>query len=151
MQNNTQTVRAPLWRRFAAMIYDSFILLAISMAYGATSLFFFASFFEIKANDYSPVMSGFFFQLGWLVSIAIFYVYFWRNAGQTVGMRAWKITIQNLDGHRPTYFECIVRYCVSLISLILLGLGYFYALVDPQKRTLHDILSRTQTLYIIGR
>ncbi len=147
MTEDTQIVYAPLWRRFAAMIYDSFIILAISMAYGAISLLIYTSIFQKENTDYTPVLDGYFFQLGWLFTIVGFYSFFWHNAGQTVGMRAWKIRIQNEKGLRPGYMTCVFRFFLSIPSLLFLGLGYFYAILDPKRRGLHDLISKTETVY----
>ena len=37
--------------------------------------------------------------------------------------------------------QAIVRYGAAWLSTILLGAGFAWALLDPQRRTLHDLLA----------
>ena len=142
------TMAAPLWRRFASMLYDSFLLVAISMAYGTITLLIHIGFNGVGEKDYSPMVEGTLFQVGWLASIAIFYCYFWSKAGQTAGMKAWRIKVIDSDGNLPNITTCAKRYLLSLLSFLTLGAGYFWSLIDKQGRTLHDRFSNTHTVYL---
>ena len=76
-----------------------------------------------------------FFYLAW----------FWRR-GMTVGMRAWRVRIEQDDGGKPGWIRCLVRFLVALVSAACLGLGFWWSLFDPGKRTWHDMASRTRLL-----
>ncbi|HMU67228.1 MAG TPA: RDD family protein, partial [Cellvibrionaceae bacterium] len=56
---------APLWRRFAALGYDSLILMALSMGYGAliTSV---KVALGTPGHDYQPMLKSPLYFLGWL-------------------------------------------------------------------------------------
>ena len=129
------------------MVYDSFLVVAISMAYGATGLALYSLSGDSPSSDYTPSLNGPIFQLGWLATIAIFYSFFWSRSGQTAGMRAWKIHIQRLDGMRPSFIQGLIRYFSSLISLGLFGLGYILCLIRRDGASLHDLISQTTTVY----
>ena len=138
---------APLWRRLAAMVYDSFLILAISMAYGAVTLLISSLLFGTRGEkDYTPTIEGLGFQLGWLLTIGCFYAYFWHKAGQTAGMKAWRLKVMTQDNQSPSFGTGILRFFCALVSLATFGLGYFWSLFDPDKHTLHDKLSKTQTV-----
>ena len=96
-----QVTIAPLWRRFAAMFYDSLILLAISMAYGAVVTALGAILLPPAEQDYQPMFEAGTLKelvtLGWLCTLVLFFSFFWHKSGQTVGMKAWRIQIVDVD------------------------------------------------------
>lgn len=120
--------------RLAIICYDILLLIAVSIAYGYVYLAI-ASLFT-----HAPVLKGFGFQLGWLVTIASFYSYFWIKGGQTTGMRAWKIKIRAENQQGPTLTQCLVRLFFAPIGWLLFFTVYF----DPKKQYLHERLSGTQ-------
>lgn len=139
-----------LARRFAAIGYDALILMAISMLYG-----FIVVGINLAVNGSPPMgervswggLEPLVF-LGWLSTQIGFYCYFWRRTGQTVGMKTWRLQVITMDAHHPTYKQCLTRSVLALISFSALGLGYWYALFDKNKQTLHDRLSKTQTILL---
>lgn len=137
-------VIAPLWKRFMAMLYDSFLVVAISMAYGATVTAVSAFQSSNMTKDYSPTVSGLGFQLGWVLTLFIFYYYFWRKAGQTVGMKAWRLKIVSNNNERLSLTQCLTRFFGGFISFVLLGAGFWWALIDNKKATAHDKMSNSR-------
>ena len=110
---------AGFWRRFAAGFIDGLIVGAIpSMVFGdrgALSL--------LIALGYSVWMLG--------------------NYGSTVGMIVLKIKITKENGGRLTYQDAILRYFASILSTIVLFLGYFWMIWDAKKQTWHDHIAKT--------
>jgi uncharacterized RDD family membrane protein YckC len=68
----------------------------------------------------------------------------WSRGGQTLGMRAWKLRLTMDDGSRVAWPRAVLRFCLASVSLALVGIGFWWALFDPQRRTLHDIASNTR-------
>jgi uncharacterized RDD family membrane protein YckC len=62
----------------------------------------------------------------------------------TVGMRVWRIRIEDDFGRKPAWGQTIVRFLASILSAALLGTGFLWSLVDSSNRTWHDILSGTR-------
>ena len=137
---------ASVLRRCAAIVYDAFILAAISMAYGALVLMLQVVFFDIGPGDYQPTVGGPLFQLGWLLSLAAFYFYFWRRSGQTIGMQAWRLKLVNRTGAIATSEQCLLRVLISPVTLLLFGLGYIWCLFDKRGDALQDILTKTRVV-----
>ncbi len=79
-----------------------------------------------------------------LLVSASFFAWFWRHGGQTLGMRAWRIQVTTEQGQSPGLVQCYLRFFLAVASALALGLGFFWALIDPQKRTWHDRGSKTQ-------
>lgn len=63
-------------------------------------------------------------------------------AGRTPGKRALDVALLAGDGDRPTRLRCLGWAVWRIPSLALAGLGAWWALLDPERRTLHDRLAR---------
>jgi len=139
---------AKLPRRLAALCYDALLCLALMMVvtliyqqvglrliYGGEQLQRMA---EARALDIDPLLSTLL-----LFSVFAFFAKFWTHNGQTLGMQAWGIRIQNADGTAIDLWQALLRFLVALLSWLCLGLGYLWMLVDPQKRTWHDRYSES--------
>ena len=143
-----KTMPAPLWRRFAALLYDSFILLAISMLYGALVTLIYVMTTGNTSDNYQPMMDGWWFQLGWVLSLVSFYLFFWYRGGQTVGMRAWRLRLVSANQAPLSAKQCLLRAALAPFCLAACGLGYFWAWIDQQSDCLHDKLSHTRVLLL---
>ncbi|USD22522.1 RDD family protein [Microbulbifer variabilis] len=144
----TELPIASVGRRLAALMYDLLILMGLMMVYGFIALPV-ASVFgglscQPEAMDYSPCVGGPIYQLGALAVIAGYFFWSWRVAGQTVGMRAWRLIVANSDGVQLTWRQCILRAIVAPLSIACLGLGYFSAWARSDKATWHDLISESQ-------
>lgn len=148
MTQNNYHESADIWRRIAALIYDSFILLALSMAYGALALAGYKAFSGEIDQSYTPVLSGLLFQGGWYLSLAMFYFYFWHNRGQTIGMRAWRLKLVGQDGKRASYKSCAIRVLISPFLICLFFIAYLWKFFDPRGLCLHDRLSATKVVVL---
>ncbi len=115
------------------MFYDSLLIIAILFATTAIALVF---------NDGQAIEASHFYNLFLLLIIYIFYGWFWSRAGQTLGMRVWKIRIVSELGGNPSWSSCFLRLTFALVSIICLGLGYWWRLFKPY--TWHDHLSQTR-------
>ncbi len=108
---------AGLLRRFAAISYDALLLLALLIfATGLVTLFTGGE--ATRANN--PFVTTWLF----LVSFA-FFAWFWTHGGQTLGMRAWKIRLQQEDGRSISLWQALLRFITGLPAWALLGLGGF--------------------------
>ena len=78
----------------------------------------------------------------WLVAGAYF-VLSWRRGGQTMGMRPWRLRVVDAAGARASTAALWTRYAVATLALACAGLGFWWSLVDRDRRTWHDLASRT--------
>ena len=137
-------VAASFPRRLIAMVYDFFLLLAVLMlaAYPAVILLHGGEAFT-PGEDW---LAENLFRL-YLVTVAyLFFAWFWTHGGQTLGMRAWRLRVTDLEGKPIGWDRALLRYVAAILSWAALGLGFLWILVDPQKRAWHDILSRTRII-----
>jgi len=125
----------PLPRRLLVMLYDGVILLGLLIVASAVALPF--------GNMSKVVFHDFWFTL-WLFAACFAYLgSCWRYGGMTVGMRAWRVRLVNVDGRIITWPRCLLRFLVGLVSLAIFGLGVFWALVDQKNRGWHDLAAGT--------
>lgn len=148
--NTTPIPTAGVLRRFAAIVYDALLLVAISIGYGALALLI-----NVLIQGEPPagekVQWGHWSILvfiGWMLTLAAFFCYFWRRSGQTLGMRAWRMKLVDLEYNTPRLKQCFLRCLIAPFSLLLGGVGYFWRWFDPQKMTLHDRVSKTQVIVL---
>ena len=143
---------APLWRRFAAILYDSFLVLALIFLAGFINLgiqiaiYGEALLHEMTEQGYS--LGGVPFYLGLIVIIYGFFGFFWTRSGQTLGMKAWRLSIVGQNGQAITPAKSLTRFLMAIPSLGLVGLGVFWMLLDPKQRSWQDMASSSQTILL---
>jgi len=135
--------------RLLALVYDFFPVLALWMLASAafTAAYYFTGH-DARENiaPFSPLQV-----LLWLVCWAIagaYAVLSWARGGQTLGMRPWRLRVVAADGGTPTRKALLLRYGVATLSLLLAGLGFWWAWIDRQHLAWHDRASRTRMVRI---
>jgi uncharacterized RDD family membrane protein YckC len=129
-----------LLRRLAAILYDSMLLAAI---------LFLASLLALPLLGDHPSQAGlFFFRLYLLLILFAFFAWFWTHGGQTLGMRAWRIRLQNRNPGPITLWQVLLRFIIATFSWLLLGLGFLWSLIDREKLTWHDRYSMTELVVV---
>jgi len=141
---------ATLLRRLAGLVYDAFLLFAISLGYGAVLLVFRIIIVGIEeAPAANPSLSlqwlGF---IGLYIALSGYYVICWRKQGQTLGMKAWRLRLQQPDGALATPTQCWKRCLAAPLSLSFLGIGYLWCLLPPAKQCLHDRYTGTEVIVL---
>lgn len=127
---------ATLFKQLLAMIYDSFLIIALLFVGTAILLPF----------NGAQVINGPLYTLYLLLIVFVFYSWFWKKSGQTLGMKVWKIRIINEYGSNPSWSISFLRLMFALISIACLGLGYWWRLFTPY--TWHDKFSQTRIINV---
>ena len=140
MSGNEATPPAGFVRRLLAIVYDLILLLAVLyVAMGALLLISAGA-----ANQPgSPWLSAYLL----LVSF-IFYGWFWINGGQTLGLRSWRLRVEEGDGRPLTWGVAMLRFSLGLLTCLPLGVGFLWMLLDRERRTLYDRLSGTRVVLL---
>ena len=125
-------------RRMGAVVYDA--LLLFSVLFFATALALPFNSGEAFAKD------QFGFSLYLLLVSYLFYTWFWTHGGQTLGLKAWKLKVCNLDGSDVNWQQATVRFLVAILSWLCLGMGFFWSLISKSRYCWHDALSRTRLI-----
>lgn len=128
------------------MAYDSILVLAIWMvvAFIVLSLFGIdnARTVDGEAVTLDPLYKNTLFA-AMLASAWGFFGWFWTHSGQTLGMQAWRIRVENADGSTISVYQSVMRFFAAILSLLLFGLGYLMILFNPARLSLHDKISGT--------
>ena len=138
MSDQSTATAAGLGARLIAGVYDLLPLLGIWFLAGAIALGLSGG-----ALDAHQELRKLLTQAFVLAFTAAYFVISWTRGGQTIGMRAWRLRVTRADGTRVTWARALLRFGIALISLGLLGIGFFWALLDSRKRTWHDLAAGT--------
>ncbi len=131
-----------LWRRLAAALYDAIMLFCIIfIAWQPVPLLPDATWPEWLSRGV---------RLAYLVLlIYLFFGWFWTHGGQTIGMRSWKFRLVDASpaesaGATVTWRQAAIRLVAAALSWAAFGIGFLWALWDPERRAWHDIASRSR-------
>jgi len=146
-----------LFRRLGALFYDGLLLIGI---------LFFATAILLPFRGGQAFQGDFGYSAYLLAVVFVFFGWFWTRGGQTLGMRAWNIRLTSANGSAITWSQAALRFlpgllCLvlfklgtivlpgavkltALLSLVLFGVSFLWALIDREKRCLHDLIAGTR-------
>lgn len=133
--------------RVLALVYDFFPAIALWMVASAAFTLGYTLAGHPPRQNIAP-----FSPLQWLLWLACwlltgaYAVVSWRRGGRTLGMRPWGLRVVAADGGRAEVPALIRRYTMGTLSLLVLGMGFWWAWVDRDRLTWHDRLSGTRLL-----
>lgn len=127
-----------LRRRLASMLYEGLVVFSILL---------------IGFLLPQIVLSGF----GWVVGAKLlwlhvflllmaYFVWCWLNGGQTLPMKTWKLRVADEHGESLRPLQAVLRYLAAWPSILLFGIGIFWALVDKDQQFLHDRIAGTKVV-----
>ena len=132
---------APLPARIMAGLFDGLVMLG---AFGLMALAYAAMTWNLGAD---PIPAS---ALGWtiygvlMLAVIVFYRSLFILAGaDSPGMRWAGLRLVTFDGDEPTAQDRFMRVAWGVFSALPLGLGLLWALVDQERLTWHDLLSKT--------
>ena len=112
--------RAGFWQRFAAALLDGILVGVVSQIFQLAD----------------PLVGSL---LGLILGITYYTMLEGGPKGQTLGKMALGIRVIDLARGGPIgYGRGFIRYIGRIASFIVLFLGYFWMLWDPEKQTWHD-------------
>lgn len=137
---------APLWRRIAALIYDAFLLFGLLMLFGYAAVGVESLLLGTEHVEKSPTAGGNpLVFVGMVAVVCAFYCTFWLRNKQTLGMQAWRLQLETVDGSPLTLKHCLLRMGAGVLSWSCIGAGYLCCLL-PARSTWHDTLSGTRVV-----
>jgi uncharacterized RDD family membrane protein YckC len=129
---------ASLWLRLLAGLYDLLPLLGLWFVAGLLALLITGG-----ALDPHRLAHKLLVQALVLAFSAAYFALSWMRGGQTIGMRAWRLRVASSEGTRLSITRASLRFLVALVSLLALGAGFWWILIDPKKRAWHDLAAGT--------
>lgn len=120
-------------RRIAAFVYDCLLLIA---------LFFVVTGALVPLNDGESIQHWSYY--GFLIVVSfLFFDWFWRHGGQTLGMHAWRLKVTSDNGANITFKQTLHRF---ICGLAMFGITLLFMFGSKDKLALHDKLSRTKII-----
>ena len=140
------------WRMFG-LLYDALPVIALWMLLSTAFTFGYTYLGHHPTQDNIAPFSAlqWLLWLGCWVITGLYAVLSWRRGGQTLGMRPWRLKVVDGDGLPPTIKALWIRYSVGSISLLLGGLGFWWAWLDRERLTWHDRASGTRLIRLPKR
>jgi uncharacterized RDD family membrane protein YckC len=123
---------ATLIRRLLAIVYDTLLVVAISMV---------VVLIAVGLNGGEAIdtpLGKAALQSALLCINFLFFGYCWTKAGRTLGMLAWHLRVQNHDGRKLSWTQALIRFFGGAFSLLCFGLGFFFILLSDEKLAWHD-------------
>lgn len=132
---------APLPARIMAGVFDGLVMTG---AFGLMALAYAVVTRNLGANPLPESL------VGWVIYgvLALAVVVFYRSlfilaGGDSPGMRWAGLRLVTFDGDVPTVHERFMRVAWGAFSVLPLGLGLLWAVLDQERLTWHDLLSKT--------
>ena len=119
-----------IFSRLMSFTYDIFLVAALWFLFG----FIFLGLYKLVVTDtdYFPPYIGTFIIL---ITTASYYVYFWSDGRNTLGMSTWNHKIINDDGSKLSKVDALKRF---LLYLLLNVVGMLWILFDRDNKCLPD-------------
>lgn len=162
---------AGMFRRMAALLYDSLIVVAILMVATLPFLPF------LHGRVLVPKEVGtlaYVYRIWELGVVAVFFGFFWTRRGQTLGMQAWRLRLEDHEGRLLGWRLSLFRQVYALLpwlpafvllsyadtgqqkvlqlageSLLAVGvLAWVMMWFDPKRRAWHDRMSNTRIVLL---
>lgn len=169
-----QPVIAKPMVRLVAMLYDGMLILAllffISMILVVigTKLLMPVGTVAQQAQVLPAWYRNLVLTPSFVLTLIGFYGVFWRKSGQTLGMQTWRLKTMNRDGSLLTWGQAVKRILSACVLPVVCGLigyalhghrmavilsmfmgllfNYWFAWVNKQGLSVHDMLSNTVTM-----
>ncbi len=123
VKTQMEWIEAPAWKRIIAFIFDMFLILPITN-------------FLMRFGSWIPAVLTAIYFIGCELSP-------WKG---TVGKRMMSMKVLDDKQGKVDVLRLIIRYITKIISLTLLGIGYWPLLFGSKKRPIPDRLSHTMVI-----
>lgn len=133
--------RCGLPRRLAAILYDTLLLIGLLFIVSALHL-------AVSGGEEASTAPSLGRSILLVLSAFGFFAWFWLHGGQTLGMRAWRIRLQNRNSGPITLWQALLRFLVAIVSWLALGMGFIWSVFDKEKLTWHDRYSMTELMVV---
>jgi uncharacterized RDD family membrane protein YckC len=127
---------AGIGRRFLAYLIDSMVIGSIMLAIG----------FELQEHM-EPATAKLAANVVFILGILAYQIGFTLEKGATLGKSLLRLHVVNtVTGEKPDLVPVILREFPGKAISSILGIGYFMAFFNPERRTLHDKLGDTRVV-----
>ena len=178
-QNQAERHKASILRILAAWLYDGMLLFSILLLASAVYILPLQLSMPVDASTphnlsvtrfTGPLFYSFLFFISYF-----FFAWFWTHGGQTLGLRAWSLRVESLEGKSISWTQSLLRFLAAaapwIVALfiydqlnkagiaspgkyfiLLIGFGgLLWGIIDSNGRTLQDIFSASRIVRLPGK
>ena len=133
----TAATRPSLGRRLASLFYE-FLLAGVVLLVGLFIPLFIlgATIHVVPARNLT--------QAAGMLILLFYFVWFWLHGGQTLAMKTWRLRLVRQDDRPIQPPQALLRFLLAWPSLLLGGIGLWWAWFDKEGLFLHDRLAGTK-------
>ncbi|RTE87674.1 MULTISPECIES: RDD family protein [Gammaproteobacteria] len=146
--SSTGFPRAGFLVRIGAIVYDFLVVLAVLMFAVAVALAFSVALDKTgiwplgEAVDHADRLSGSILYTLYLLTVLFgFFALFWHRGGQTLGMKAWRLRVQNENGKRISWKQAFLRSVTAIV-----GLGNLRVIWAKDKLAWQDKIAKCEVV-----
>lgn len=125
-----------LARRLLCLIYDALLLAALMLFAGGVA----SALTHLATPDYTRPIT----RTVVAILCPVYFAWQWRNGGQTLPMKTWRIRLESADGGRITAQQALLRSILATAGYLALCVSVFWVAIDRDGQFLHDRLSGTR-------
>jgi uncharacterized RDD family membrane protein YckC len=140
---DAEQLKAPFLLRCGAILIDYIILVAppvISLLIGRMM--------EIEPTKLLHSKAA---NMGWLIMVLLAltnFVFLPLLVGQSIGKMLTGLRVVNKDGRSPSLLRLCLRHLIGYpLTMLTLGLGFFFSVINHKGRALHDFIAGTVVIY----
>lgn len=131
-----------LFKLAACFVYDTLVVVAICFLCGWL--------FLLVAGDATHGFKRYLLQFVLWLAVGSYFVRCWHTTGQTLALKTWRLQVINEHQQLLSWPQAMVRYCFATVSFLCFGVGFLWAIFDPQHRYLHDRLLQSRIMQEIS-
>jgi uncharacterized RDD family membrane protein YckC len=137
---------AGLLRQLGAAVYDGLLIAAVFMV---------VTFVVLRLTGYDPmrtrasVLAQSLHQGVLILALALYFGHAWIRRGQTLGMKAWKIALVRIDGHRIDWRTALMRLTIAAPLWLIALAGMLWYMPSHQPRALLALLPQALSLLLL--
>lgn len=124
----------------ACLIYEALVLIALFLLCTAV--------FVLVCGDATVGIKRYLLQLCLWLAAGVYFVWCWHRSGQTLAMHTWQLKLVNQEAQLLTLKAAMLRYVLASPSLLVLGIGFLWAIVRRDRLFLHDVWLKNRIIYV---
>lgn len=114
----------------ACFIYETLVVAAILFASAFVYLWLF--------GEATHGLKRYVFQFYLWSTVGVYFIWCWHKNGQTLAMKTWRLKLFNQHAQLLSFQLATLRYVLATVSLLFLGLGFIWAVLDKEHLYWHD-------------
>ena len=130
---------AGFWRRFVAMLIDSFLLTIIQI--GVVVILAFGAYVKVRYWPFEEMINqlGGWMDVLWFILFLVYFAWMESSTKQaTLGKMVLGLQVTDLESNRITFLRATGRNMAKILSTLIFFIGYLMAAFTKKKQALHD-------------